>query len=103
MSHVSLTDSRPLLIDDAIVDDDKAITEMLRSQVTTTYHPAGPAPMGPADDDGAVVDGHGRVHGISGLRVVDASIMPNNVRCNPNLTCMMLAERIAHWMTAEVN
>jgi choline dehydrogenase len=92
----------PPLIDDTVLDDDNSVAEMMRSQVTTTYHPAGTAAMGPADDDGAVVDGHGRVHGLDGLRVVDASIMPSNVRCNPNLTCMLLAERIARWMTAEV-
>jgi choline dehydrogenase len=92
----------PPLVDDTILDDDKAVTEMMRSHVTTTYHPAGTAATGPADDDGAVVDGHGRVHGLGGLRVVDASIKSSNVRCNPNLTYMLLAERIARWMTAEV-
>ena len=35
----------------------------------------------------------------NGLRVVDASIMPTSVRCNTNLTCVMLAERIASWMS----
>jgi hypothetical protein len=88
----------PLLVDEAILDDDHAITELLRSQVTTTYHPAGTAPMGSIDDERAVVDAHGRVHGIEDLRVVDASIMPTSVRCNTHLTCVMLAERIASWM-----
>jgi choline dehydrogenase len=89
----------PLLIDDATLDDDHAIAELLRSQVTTTYHPAGTAPMGSVGDDRSVVDGHGRLHGIEHLRVVDASIMPTSVRCNTNLTCIMLAERIASWMS----
>jgi choline dehydrogenase len=53
------------------------------------------------DDDRAVVDAHGRVHGIEALRVVDAAIMPTSVRSNTNLTCMMLAERIARWMERE--
>jgi choline dehydrogenase len=88
----------PLLVDDATLDDDHAIAEHLRSEVTTTYHPAGTAPMGLVDDDRSVVDSHGRVHGIEGLRVVDASIMPTSVRCNTNITCIMLAERIASWM-----
>jgi choline dehydrogenase-like flavoprotein len=87
-----------LLVDDATLDDDHAITEFIRSQVTTTYHPAGTAPMGSIDDERAVVDAHGRVHGIEDLRVVDASIMPTSVRCNTHLTCVMLAERIASWM-----
>jgi choline dehydrogenase len=90
----------PLLIDDATLDDDARIGAVLRDQVTTTYHPAGTAPMGLPDDRRAVVDAQGRVHGIDGLRVVDASIMPTSVRSNTNLTCVMLAERIAAWIMA---
>ena len=93
----------PPLIDDAVLHDDDAVTDMLRSQITTTYHPAGTAPMGPANNDDTVVDGHGRVHGVDRLRVADASIMPTSVRCNPNLTCLMLAERHARWMNAEAD
>jgi choline dehydrogenase len=88
----------PLLIDDATMDDDAALGAVLRSQITTCYHPAGTAPMGAAGDERAVVDGRGRVHGVDGLRVVDASIMPTSVRSNTNLTCVMLAERMAAWM-----
>jgi choline dehydrogenase len=51
--------------------------------------------MGPADDPQAVVDQYGRVHGVAGLRVVDASIMPTIPRANTNLTCIMIGERIA--------
>jgi choline dehydrogenase len=90
-----------LLVDDATLDDDVTLAALLRDQVTTTYHPAGTAPMGPADDHRAVVDAHGRVHGIDGLRVVDASIMPTSVRSNTNLTVMAMAERIASWMHDE--
>ena len=89
-----------ILVDDDTLDDDTALAAVLRSQVTTTYHPAGTAPMGPDGDGRAVVDGHGRVYGVDGLRVVDASIMPTSVRNNTNLTCVMLAERIAGWMAA---
>ena len=46
----------------------------------------------------AVVDQYGRVHGIQGLRVVDASIMPNVTRSNTNATTIMMAERVAAWM-----
>ena len=48
-----------------------------------------------------VVDAHGRVFGIDGLRVVDASIMPTSVRSNTNLTVIMMAERVASWMATE--
>jgi choline dehydrogenase len=47
------------------------------------------------------VDAHGRVHGVEGLRVVDASIMPTSVANNTNLTCLMLGERLASWMVKE--
>ena len=47
-----------------------------------------PSPM-------AVVDQYGQVHGIDGLRIVDASIMPDTVRANLNLTVMAMAERMA--------
>ncbi len=90
-----------LLLADDVIDDDAALTAVLREQITTTYHPAGTAPMGRVDDERTVVDAHGRVHGIDALRVVDAAIMPTSVRSNTNLTCMMLAERIARWMERE--
>jgi 5-(hydroxymethyl)furfural/furfural oxidase len=51
--------------------------------------------MGRADDPDAVVDAAGRVHGIGGLRVVDASIMPSLPRGNTNIPTIMLAEKIA--------
>ena len=63
-------------------------------------HPVGTARMGPASDPGAVVDQHGRVHGLSGLRVADASIMPTIPRANTHLSCVMIGERVADWMRA---
>lgn len=51
--------------------------------------------MGPASDAMAVVDQFGKVHGLEGLRVADASIMPDCVRANTNLTTMVIGERIA--------
>jgi choline dehydrogenase len=90
-----------LLVDDATLADDDALAALIRDQVTTTFHPAGTAPMGPAGDERAVVDAHGRVHGIEGLRVADASIMPTSVRSNTNLTVVAMAERLASWMHDE--
>jgi choline dehydrogenase len=90
-----------LLVDDATLGDDRALASLIRDQITTTFHPAGTAPMGAGDDDRAVVDAHGRVYGIDALRVVDASIMPTSVRSNTNLTVIMMAERIASWMAIE--
>jgi choline dehydrogenase len=51
--------------------------------------------MGPATDPLAVVDQTGRVHGLEGLRVGDASIMPDCVRANTNASTMMIGERLA--------
>jgi choline dehydrogenase-like flavoprotein len=58
-------------------------------------HPVGTCRMGPADDPRAVVDSTGRVHGVAGLTVVDASAMPSIPSANTNLATLMLAERLA--------
>jgi choline dehydrogenase len=54
--------------------------------------------MGPASDGMAVVDQHGRVHGLENLRIADASVMPNCIRANTNVTTMMIGERIADFI-----
>ena len=59
------------------------------------WHPVGTCRMGPADDPGAVVDATGRVHGVDGLVVADASIFPTIPRANTNLPTIGAAEYIA--------
>jgi len=88
------------LLDQATIDDDEALDEYIWNTAANIFHPVGTAKMGPASDPDAVVDSHGRVHGINGLRVVDASIMPNIPRANTNLTCIMIGERVADWIKA---
>lgn len=72
---------------------DAAIMEHVRRQLETVYHPVGTCKMG--TDEMAVVDSALRVHGIEGLRVVDASIMPTIVSGNTNAPVIMIAEKAA--------
>jgi choline dehydrogenase-like flavoprotein len=59
------------------------------------FHPAGTCRMGPISDPFTVVDSQCRVHGVDGLRVVDASVMPTLPRGNTNIPVIMIAEKIA--------
>jgi len=74
---------------------------------TTIFHPVGTAKMGPRvgplADAMAVVDARLRVHGIAGLRVVDASVMPTITSGNTNSPTLMLAERAAGWIHEDNN
>jgi choline dehydrogenase len=79
----------------------EAIEEYVRQSVTHYVHAVGTARMGPEDDPDAVVDERLRVRGVSGLRVVDASVMPTVPRANTHLTCVVIAERAAAWMRDE--
>jgi 5-(hydroxymethyl)furfural/furfural oxidase len=78
-----------------LTTDDDALAEYVRNNVAGTFHVSGTCRMGRADDPDAVVDNSGRVHGVGGLRVVDASIMPAVPRGNTNIPTIMLAEKIA--------
>jgi choline dehydrogenase-like flavoprotein len=78
------------------VHDDEALMQHIRSRADTIYHPVGTCRMG--IDEMAVVDPQLRVHGIQGLRVVDASVIPTLIGGNTNAPTIMIAERAAEWM-----
>lgn len=75
------------------IETDDQLADHIRGHATHRAHPACSCRMG--TDEGAVVDAELRVHGLDGLRVVDASVMPSLPRGNPNLPIMMIAERAA--------
>jgi 5-(hydroxymethyl)furfural/furfural oxidase len=84
-----------------LVKDDDALAAHIRENVAGTFHPVGTCRMGQANDRDAVVDTAGRVRGITGLRVIDASIMPTVPRGNTNIPTIMLAEKISAAMADE--
>ena len=80
---------------DADLASDEALDDWMLRNVSTSFHISGTCKMGAAGDAMAVVDQYLNVRGIEGLRVADASVMPDVVRANTNVTTMMIAERAA--------
>jgi choline dehydrogenase len=78
---------------DINVDSDQELDAWIRATGETLYHPVGTCKMG--QDEMAVTDEQGRVHGLSGLRVVDASLMPTLIAGNTNAPTIMMAEKIS--------
>ncbi|MBS0394144.1 MAG: choline dehydrogenase [Proteobacteria bacterium] len=82
----------------AAVRSDAEFLAAIRAKAETIYHPVGTCRMGQGPD--AVVDLRLRVHGVEGLSVVDASVMPTLVSGNTNAPTIMIAERAAEWLDA---
>ena len=86
----------------SVLDSDAALDEWVMAHTATQHHACGTCRMGSAGDPEAVVDQECRVHGLRGLRVVDASVMPDATRNNINSTVMMIGERVAAMIAGQV-
>ena len=80
---------------DDVLTDDAAVAAWIRATAMTYHHPVGTCAMGLDPDEGAVVDPDGRVFGVAGLSVVDASVMPAPPSANTNIPTIMIAEHLA--------
>lgn len=90
---------RPREMDTAGIDDDDGLKAVFRRRADTIYHPVGTCRMG--IDADAVVDPSLRVHGVEGLRVADASVMPTLVTSNTNAAAIMIGEKAADLVRAD--
>ncbi|HEX5657097.1 MAG TPA: GMC family oxidoreductase, partial [Polyangiales bacterium] len=72
----------------------------IRSATGSGYHPCGTVPMGADDDPDAATDGEGRLRGVEGLTIADASLMPTIPSSNIHLPTIMIAERIAEYLVS---
>jgi len=88
-------------LDDVDLADDARLDAWAEAQLGTALHASGTARIGAEGDPGAVVDPHGRVYGMPGLRVADTSILPVVPSRGTALAAVMIGERIAELMLAE--
>jgi len=84
---------------DRLMGDDRLLDAWLLRQATGFFHPVGSCRMGAESDPKAVVDASGRVRGIAGLRIADASVMPSITRGPTQLTTIMIAEKMADFIS----
>lgn len=99
--HVLAGLSEPGIDIATLAKDPKALDEIVGKSIAGVFHPAGTCRMGSEDDPAAVTDPQGKVYGVPGLRVVDASLMPVLPRGNTNLPTIMMAEKISAGMLTD--
>jgi choline dehydrogenase len=87
-----------VVLRESTIDDDDMVRQYIKTSLESAYHPVGTVRMGPAGDPRSVVSEQCAVHGLESLYVCDASIMPNTVCANTNLTSIMIGERTADWL-----
>ncbi len=86
---------------DRDLESDDALDDWMMRKVSTSHHISSTCKMGPDSDPMAVVDQYARVRGLDGLRIADASIMPDCIRANTNATSMLIGERVAELIRGE--
>jgi choline dehydrogenase len=96
-SYKDLVEGRTSPTDQDLASDE-ALDAWLLNTIGTARHISGTCKMGPASDAMAVVDQYCRVHGLQGVWVADASVMPNVIRANTHATAIMIGERVADWL-----
>jgi len=84
-------------------DTDANLEAAVLAEVESYHHPVRTCRMGPDTDRMAVVGPQGKVHGVEGLWIVDASIMPTIPAANTNLPTILIAERCAAWLTGRLS
>jgi choline dehydrogenase len=89
-------------LSEKVVGSDEQLKSYMRANVGTYCHASGTAPIGPDSDPTAVLDQKCRVRGTDNLYVVDASVFPIIPSAVPNLTIMMLGERVAEWLKSRM-
>ncbi len=87
----------------AVLSDRKALSEWVGRFSGSAFHMCGTVPMGPEGHPDAAVDGRGRVRGVEGLWVADASVFPTIPSVNTNLPALMLGERFGEWFRTGAN
>ena len=80
------------------LESNNSLDDWIRREAATSHHLSSTCKMGIESDETAVVDQYGKVYGIDSLRVADASIMPDCIRANTNVTTMVIGERIADFI-----
>ena len=95
LTEFSPTDRHPI-----DMDNDAELDTLIRNRADTVYHPVGTCRMG-ADED-AVVDPRLKFRGLEGLYIADASIMPEIISGNTNATSIMIGERAADFIKADL-
>jgi choline dehydrogenase len=84
------------------LESDKSLDEWLSHNIRSGVHLSCTCRMGPASDPMAVTDQYGKVHGLDGIRIADASIMVNQPRCSTNCPSILMGERISEFIKQDI-